>query len=170
MPLLPRRVCDLWPIAGHPPLRTFPEAGTVIVCNSQSTFSSHDADLAMRREWDRQEDPRLRRHPDQPVRKKRCLLKRPGVCHCWHCVPPVPAHDVQLPRHEVHYYHDCHVCLNKFRCIPAIPPCRSMPPSRNVACRCLNANRGGTQNPLMPSYSVFFCSNLCFWEHSRYEY
>ena len=116
MQLLPRAVCDCWSIDKHPSLRTFPEATTVMVCE-RSTFSSHDADLAMRREWDRQEDPRLRRHPDQPVRKKRCLLKRPGVCHCWHCVPPVPAHDVQL----VHHYHYCHECLVWHTCPIPLP-------------------------------------------------
>ena len=166
MPLLPRRVCDLWPIAGHPPLRTFPEAGTVIVCE-RSNFSSQDAHRAMIREWNRQEEARLRRQPHQPVRKQTCLMKRPGVCHCWHCVPPVPAHAVQLPRHQVHYYHYCHVCLHKFRCIPAVPPWRGMPPSQNVACRCLTANGGGMRSYWNPS---FFCTNLCFWEYSPFEY
>ncbi len=156
MQLLPRAMCDCWSINKRP--RTFLETKTVIVCK-RSTFSSHDALPAMRREWDRQELAGI---------AKTCLMMSPGVCHCWHCVPPVPAHDVQLPRHRVHYCHVCHVCLDKFRCIPAIPPCRSMPPSRNVACRCLTT---GTRNPLMPSYESFFCSNLCFWEiRSKYEY
>ena len=163
MQLLPRAVCGCWSIDKHPPLRTFPDSGTVVVCK-RSRFSNHDAQLAMRQEWDRQEDARLRR-------KQTCLMKRPGVCHCWHCVPPVPAHDVQLPEHEVHYYHCCHMCLDNFRCIPALPPCEDMPPSSNVACRCLIANCGGTRDPRMRSYTSFFCSNLCFWaRNSPSEY
>ena len=154
MQLLPRRVCECWSIDKHPPLRTCPD-GTVLVCK-RSTFS-RQGDLAMRREWNRQEDIQT------------CLMKRPGVCHCWHCVPPEPAH-VHLPGRDVHYYHCCYACLANFRCIPAIPPCSDMPPSQNVACRCLNANRGGTNNPNMKSFSSFFCSNVCFWKNNRREY
>ena len=158
------RQSELQPMpAGEPASEPAGEAKTGIVCKP-STFSSH-ADHAMRREWDRQELADLLRDLSKPARKRTCLMKHPGVCHCWHCVPPGPAH-VRVQGQTVHYYHSCDVCQDRFRCIPAIPPFWGMPAQQNMACRCLAAKSGATY----PLPSVFFCSNLCFWENSPYEY
>jgi hypothetical protein len=74
---------------------------------------------------------------------KKCMMKSPGVCHCFYCNPHESAieesdnvfveADGLRRRVPVHFVHDCKVCHKEFRCVPPTPRMLGDTPSKRQA-------------------------------------